>query len=188
MRPGKKLIIGVGNSERGDDEAGVFVARQLRQAGVETAVHRGDALALIDLWSGFESVILIDAVITGAPAGTIHEWNVKSLPPAYTSQTSTHGLGVADAIELARSLGRLPMELRVYGIEGKSFAVGDNISAEVKNAAEQVIQQIQAEATPPEHCHSPSENSPPRPWLETSPMRTRTRNISAIRNKNYVRR
>jgi hydrogenase maturation protease len=52
---------------------------------------------------------------------------------------STHGLGVGEAIELARTLNRMPNSLTVYGIEGGSFRTGVGLSPEVERAAETVF-------------------------------------------------
>jgi len=55
---------------------------------------------------------------------------------------STHGLGLSEAITLARVLDRLPHRLRVYGIEGRQFEPGTEVSPEVKLAVEEVVRQI----------------------------------------------
>ena len=145
------LIIGCGNRERGDDGAGILVAEQLQGLGIEARIHAGDPLALIEFWSGIEKVILIDTVTTGAPAGTVHRWEADQLPPAAVgSSASTHGLDVAQAIELARGLHRLPGQLRIYGIEGKRFRLGEDISPSVRRAVEQVVDQIAAETPVPD--------------------------------------
>jgi hydrogenase maturation protease len=47
---------------------------------------------------------------------------------------STHALGVAEAIELARALGRLPARLEVYAIEGARFTAGAGLSPAVEQA------------------------------------------------------
>jgi len=136
------LIIGYGNRERGDDGAGVLVAEQLRELGIPTKIHTADALALIELWGGVEEVTLIDAVVTGAPAGTVHKWDVDQMLGAEASHASSHGMGLVQAIGLARSLGCLPGQLHLYGIEGKRFAIGQEMSTEVKNAVERLVRQI----------------------------------------------
>ena len=51
-------------------------------------------------------------------------------------RSSTHAFGVADAVELARALGRLPGRLDVYAIEGASFTAGDSLSPEVERAVD----------------------------------------------------
>ena len=52
--------------------------------------------------------------------------------PAELFRRSTHALGIADAVELARELGRLPGRLAVYGIEGESFEAGEGLTPAVE--------------------------------------------------------
>lgn len=44
--------------------------------------------------------------------------------PAPFAAPSTHALGLAEAVELGRALGRLPPTLTVFGIEGTTFTAG----------------------------------------------------------------
>ena len=136
------LIIGCGNRERSDDGAGTMVAQRLRQLGIDTHSRAGEATDLIEAWKGADDVIIVDAVVTGAPVGTVHV--LEGWQPLSTVRTtaSTHGLGVAEAIGLAHVLNRLPARLRVYGIEGGRFDSGDEISPEVQRAIEEVVQRI----------------------------------------------
>ena len=57
---------------------------------------------------------------------------------------STHGLGLAEAIELGRALGRLPARLVVYAIEGQGYATGAPLSPPVARAAEEVVGELRA--------------------------------------------
>ncbi len=142
------LIIGCGNRDRGDDAAGVMVAESLRQLGIDVQIRRGEAAELIEAWCGVDDVIVVDAVMTGAPAGSVTFWDGQH-PPVFPRITpSTHGLGLAEAIELSRALGCLPIKLRVYGIEGQHFEIGVEVSHEVKQAVERVGRSIGAEVRP----------------------------------------
>jgi hydrogenase maturation protease len=87
-------------------------------------------------------VIVIDAVVTGASSGTVHVWDGQRPPAFATSAGSTHGSGVAEAIELARALDCLPSRLRIYGIEGKRFELGSAISPEVEPAVAEAVERI----------------------------------------------
>ena len=73
--------------------------------------------ALVDLLDGAETVILIDAVRSGALPGTIHEFPIDELDRCAARFVSSHDLGVAAAIQLARKLGRAPFVGKVIGIE-----------------------------------------------------------------------
>ena len=144
------LIIGIGNPDRGDDAVGVIVAQRLRQrlpAHVPILQTTGDPGFLLEAWQTAETVILIDAVHSGAPPGTIHRFDAHESPlPANFFRCSTHALGLPEAIELARALnlsrpGRdeLPPQLIVYGIEAKDFTAGTGLSAPVEQAAHQLV-------------------------------------------------
>lgn len=142
------LIIGCGNRDRGDDGAGVMVAERLREFGVNAEICTGEALTLIETWHGFNDVVVVDAVVTGSPAGKVWLWDSGAARVESSLSLSTHGFGVAEAIELARTLGRLPRRLRVLGIEGRRFDVGGDISPGVVRAVEELAKQLSAEAMP----------------------------------------
>ena len=140
------LILGCGNRQRGDDAAGILAAEHLRALGIPAEICSGEVSDLIEAWTGSDDVIVIDAVVSGAPSGTVHVWDWQRLPAFATSGGSTHGLGIAEAIELARALNRMPSRLLVYGIEGKNFEIGSEVSPEVERAVEEVVQRIAREA------------------------------------------
>jgi hydrogenase maturation protease len=133
-------LIGVGNQWRGDDAAGLVVARRL--GGL---AHEGDAIALLDAWAGAEHAIVIDAAESGSPPGTIHCFDAAAGPlPARALRSSTHAFGVADAVELGRALGRLPPRLEVYAIEGAGFALGAGLSPPVARAVAAMARSLSA--------------------------------------------
>jgi len=141
------LVIGCGHPDCGDDAAGLLVARRLRELGLAAAECSGEATSLMACWEGEPEVILVDAVMTGAPVGTLQVWDGARTPfMRGRFRCSTHGLGVAEAIELARALGRLPARLRIYGIEGRAFVPGTAPSRQVLEAVERAAQLILAEA------------------------------------------
>jgi hydrogenase maturation protease len=136
------LIIGCGNLQRGDDAAGIMAARKLRALGIDARVCAGEASELLDTWSGADDVLVIDAVITGAPVGTVHRWNNPDSITFGKSAGSTHGFGLAEAVGLARAMRRFPSRLRIYGIEGQNFEMGATVSAEVQGAVEEVVNEL----------------------------------------------
>ena len=135
-------VIGCGNVHRSDDAAGVLVAERLRELGVPAEVQPGSAFELVESWHKEDDVILIDAVVTGSPVGSVGVWDGRAPKVPSNPQVSSHGFGVAEAINLARILQLLPHRLRVYGIEGKNFAIGEAVSPEVLGSVEQVARQI----------------------------------------------
>lgn len=130
------LILCIGNPARTDDGVGPAVAQQLREAHPELAITEcgGEAIELLDLWSEAERAIVVDAVLTGAQPGTIHllDVNVHELP--LSSRTSSHGVGLAEAVELGRALGRLPGRLTVVGVEASDLGPGMELTPAVAEA------------------------------------------------------
>jgi len=161
------LIIGCGNEDRADDAAGLLVARSLRQRGIDAREHTGDMLALIEEWSSEERVTLIDAVVTGAAPGRIAAWDARQAPiPRDAFRCSTHALGIAETLELARALHCLPLKVMVYGIEAINFEPGGSLSPAVAAAVERLAQHI---AAAPDH----------KPLLKLLPIPFDSRSIPA---------
>lgn len=112
-------IIGIG-SPFGDDAAGLEAARLLAQdppPNCEVIAADRPGTDLLELIAGADAVILIDAVRSKAPAGALHELGFDELEGSAAGFVSSHGLGVAAAIQLARRLGRAPERGTVLGIE-----------------------------------------------------------------------
>ena len=132
-------MIGLGNAFRGDDAAGLEVARRLGSRSFE-----GEPVSLIDEWRDVDRLVLVDAMQSGAGAGAIRvvAAHVEALPPELT-RPSTHLMGAAEAIELARTLGLLPDETYVYAIEGERFDAGSGLSPAVTAAVGRVVEMIE---------------------------------------------
>jgi hydrogenase maturation protease len=145
------LVIGVGNTYRGDDGAGPAVIAMLRAEelpGVRLLECDGDCSALLDAWHEAGAVVLIDAVFSGAPPGTTYRFDALAQPlPGEVSFQSTHAFGVSEALALGRTLGQLPASLILYAIEGKTFATGIGLSPEVESAVQEVAQHVKCELT-----------------------------------------
>ncbi len=146
MNPGDLLIIGIGNRFRRDDGVGPRVAERLRRRGLPAVEHSGEGAGLIEAWSAARRVVVVDAVASGAAAGTLYRLDAASAElPRNFFRYSSHLFGLAEAIATARALGRLPPELIVHGIEGGDFGFGDDLTPEVAAAAEIVTERIAGE-------------------------------------------
>jgi hydrogenase maturation protease len=141
-------VIGVGAAMRSDDAAGLHVARRLREHGFDALEQEGEPVALLDAFGGCKEVVLVDAVRSGAAPGTIHRLDASRdpLPATLRSSSSTHALGIGEAIELARALGRLPARVLVYGIEGERFEAGEGLSDAVTAAVEALVRELLSRA------------------------------------------
>lgn len=141
---GSIRVIGLGSEGRGDDAAGLLVARLLRSEAppdVEVVESDGDAGGLLMLLEHADRVILVDAARSGGEPGTVEI--VAPLAAVASPARSTHGLGLAEAIGLAEALGVLPAEVRVYAVHGDRFDPGPacpRVLAGVRAAADRILQ------------------------------------------------
>jgi hydrogenase maturation protease len=139
-------VIGIGNLYRSDDAVGILIARKLKDIKsdqVNVQEQSGEGTSLMDAWKDYETVWIVDAVSSGEPPGSIHRLDASKQPiPTKFFSCSTHNFGVAEAIELARTLNQLPEQLKLYGIEGKNFQPGEVLSPEVEQAMESVSNEI----------------------------------------------
>ncbi len=140
------VVIGIGNPDRGDDAVGLAVARELKQEalpGVTVIEHRGDAADLVELLAGTDAVVLVDAAVSGTAPGTFRRIDVhRETLPASWFACSTHGLGLATAIELADTLGSLPPRCVVYAVEAARFEHGAAISPDTMETIPAVTEAI----------------------------------------------
>lgn len=156
ITPHSILILGIGQSLRGDDAVGLEVLRLWRKTYPQTAVNpyvrvesaELPGLGLIDLLAGADCALLVDAVQSGAAPGTLRLVKLDELLSFESGSGSAHGWGVAETLALARQLGEtLPEEISILGIEAQSFEMGAPLSAAVADslprAAEMVEKHIQ---------------------------------------------
>jgi len=145
-------IIGVG-SPFGDDRLG-WVAVEMLQGSAALAALAGGSISfsildrpgtlLLAHWHDADNVLVVDAVRSGAPPGTRHR-----LEPGEVSalgSVSSHGFGLASALELARALNDLPPHLVIHGIEIDPFGAGFSLSEPVRRSLPWLIQEIEREA------------------------------------------
>ncbi len=97
----------------------------------------------MERWKPGDHVVVVDALSSGHPPGTVFRFEATEGPiPGDAGWVSSHSPGVAEGIETARALGRLPASLTVYGIEAGSVEPGQPVSPEVARAVEEVAESI----------------------------------------------
>jgi hydrogenase maturation protease len=144
---GRVVVVGVGNELRGDDAVGLAVVRALRSRlppGVETVEAHGEMGELLDAWDDADLAVVVDAVSAGLVPGTVSVAEADTLLLEGSLRASgTHSLGVAEAVALGRTLGRLPARLVLVGVEGRSFGLeapmSESVAVAVEAAAARVL-------------------------------------------------
>ncbi len=151
----KIAVIGIGQSLRGDDGAGLEAVRQWKENYPETASRpevRAEAnelpgLTLIDLIQENDAVILVDAVHSSAKVGTIHCIETENLSSFTSDSQSAHGWGVAETIQLAcqLNLALKNYPIKLIGIEVGQMTMGSGLSKIVRDAMPLACRAIQIE-------------------------------------------
>lgn len=144
------LIAAVGNPGRGDDGIGALVLGALadRLPGSAATLFDvgGDPVFLVEAWAGFDAVICVDACAPSGAPGRIRRIDpaTDALPLA-GNRGSSHALGLAEAVALARALSPEAPRVIVYAVEGACFDAGAPVSEAVAAAADPVTERILAE-------------------------------------------
>jgi hydrogenase maturation protease len=149
-RRGTTLLLGLGNDLLSDDAVGLRVAAALReplagQPEITISQSAEMGLALLDLVSGFERLVLVDAIQTGrAPPGYVHDLNGDELPGF--SAISPHFVGIAEMLALGRELGMpMPTQIRIFAIEVQDpFTMATHLTPVLERALPGVTRDILA--------------------------------------------
>jgi hydrogenase maturation protease len=150
------LVLGIGQSMRGDDAAGLEAVQQW-QARYPTSADRVNVefselpgLTLLDLLAGMDAAILVDAVHSSMSVGTVLRLGPDELESFSPETTPSHGWGVAETLHIGFSLypWLRKCKITLIGIVGGNFGFGAGIKPElaagIKKAGEMVEGEIQA--------------------------------------------
>jgi hydrogenase maturation protease len=93
----------------------------------------------VPAWEGADLAVIVDAVVCEpSTPGRVH---VNELPTA-RGGTSSHGLGIPDAVALATVLDRMPRRLVVYAVEAADVSLGVGLSEAVAQAVPALADQV----------------------------------------------
>ena len=141
-----RLVIGVGNTFRRDDGAGIEVVRRLAgtvREDIRIIEQSGEGASLMASWVHSDRVIIVDALKSGNPPGSIRRFDAgHERLSSGLFHYSSHNFSVAVAVEMARELGTLPDSLILYGIEGTDFSFGEGLTEPVTAALPEVCTRI----------------------------------------------
>ena len=144
--PARRVVIGLGNPLRRDDGVGpaaVVLLESDPPPGTELVTLDGESTRLIEAWRDRDRAVVVDAVVTGAAPGTIHELEVgRDRLPDWDPGASTHAAGLSEAIALGRALERVPDELVIVGVEPGDVSFGPGLSAPVHAALDTVLDRV----------------------------------------------
>jgi hydrogenase maturation protease len=162
---GGVVIAGLGSEYRRDDGVGPLVARRVAEL-VGSSIDVGplsDPLDLLGPWDQADLAVVVDAVRSGMAPGTVRCVELASQPVSNRGDgigavlagedrggpgahggpaTSTHGIGLAGVLRLARAVGRAPTRVVVVGIDGQDFGSGIGLTPEVEAAVPGAVRRV----------------------------------------------
>jgi hydrogenase maturation protease len=141
------LILGVGNPLMGDDAIGILAVERLRELPLPETVDvvdgGTDGIGLIPVIEQYRRVILVDAVPMGLPTGSIRRFTWQDIRLVGHEHTlSLHQSDLTDALLLAETLGCLPPEIILYGVQPLNMDWDQPISEAVERALPVVVDSI----------------------------------------------
>ena len=149
----KTLVLGLGNPLLGDDAIGLKVAAALRErlagdADVDVREEEAGGLRLMEVLTGYERAIVVDASFTGGTPGTIRRMGPDEVPTQRTA--IAHGIDLPGALELGRSLGLpMPSVVRVVAIEAsRVLEFREDLTPAVAAAIGPAVEAVLAELEP----------------------------------------
>jgi hydrogenase maturation protease len=152
------IVLGLGNPVLSDDSVGLKVARKVRETikwpGVEIIETTASGLDFLEILTGYDKAILIDAIQTaGGCPGQVARLNLDSIASTRHA-SSPHDVNLATALELGHKLQMdLPEDITIFAIEAGdvvtlSETCTEAVEAAIPGCVEMVVKELALEYSP----------------------------------------
>jgi hydrogenase maturation protease len=137
--------LGIGNLIMSDDGVGVRVVQCLASgyvfpAGVTVLDGGTLGLDLLPFLEGLERLLILDAMETGGPPGTIARLTGDEIPVAFETRLSPHQMGLKDLLAVSFLLGNPPPEMVLLGIQPETIQMGVELSPTVADSLHTLVE------------------------------------------------
>ena len=129
---GRIAIVGIGNTERGDDGFGVRLAEAARESGHADVIIGG---TVPEQWigritsAGYDHVLLVDAVDMAAESGAVVLMNADDIVTRFP-QVSTHKFSLGALAHLIRL--QSPAQVWLLGVQPESLGPSSELTARLQ--------------------------------------------------------
>ena len=143
----KILVLGIGNLVMTDDGVGVrvvqLIGERYRFAERVTVLDGGTlGLDLLPRIEEAQRLIIVDAVETGAPPGTLVRLSGEEIPLALETKLSPHQMGLKDLLTVSSLLGQAPEETVLWGVQPESIELALRLSPPVEAQLEPLVEKV----------------------------------------------
>jgi hydrogenase maturation protease len=149
----RTLILGLGNPILCDDAAGLQAARQLYKLMGDEDVDLVEAslagMQTVQLLSAYDRAVVIDVVQDETRVGEV--WRLDSDDLEGGLSTSSHGIGLGQALRLARLTGLpVPGQMLIYAIAAAdTHTLGESLTPQLGQALPAIVRRIAADLARP---------------------------------------
>ena len=152
---GETLVLGLGNTLRGDDGVGSAVIASLQtEQSLPPEVDLLDAgtpgLDIVLLLEGYRRALIVDAANMGCAPGQWRRFAAESLMLENGNgglQGTLHNAGLVEALQLANALNTAPPELIIYGVQPENLDWTVGLSEAVREAIPAIQRAVLNELT-----------------------------------------
>jgi len=148
--PRRVLVVGIGNILLRDEGVGVRVIEAMRGTALPDDVELLDGgtsgADLIDFIADRQKVIVIDAVRTDGPPGSVYRFGPEDLMQDAAPALSLHQLGLLETLRMARHMNCSPGEVVIFGVKPGAIDYGTDLTPQVAFAVPKVVQLVLTEA------------------------------------------
>jgi hydrogenase maturation protease len=139
--------MGVGSILMTDEGIGIRAVEEIQRryrfpANVEVLDGGTSGIELLSYISGRDYLIIIDAIKSGNPPGTVLKVEGEDVPARFRTRISPHQLGISDLLAAATLTDEIPKQLVLFGIEPKEIVLGIGLSEEVRSSLDRLIQVV----------------------------------------------
>jgi hydrogenase maturation protease len=138
-------VLGLGNILLEDEGLGIRALELLQQryeipSEVELLDGGTTGMGLLDDISGRQHLIVLDAVQTGEPPGTLVKLAGDEVPVYFEMRISPHQLGLSDVLATLELSGERPAEVTVLGLVPLSLEMCLELSDLVKDRLDSLVE------------------------------------------------
>ncbi|KLU67683.1 hydrogenase 1 maturation protease [Desulfosporosinus acididurans] len=138
-------ILGLGNSIRQDEGAGIHLLERLRNnLPPEIVLLDGgtDGLRLLEFVENTKRLIVLDAVEAGKKPGEVVVWRGDEVPKYTSNKLSVHQMSFAEVLYWAGFQGRTPEEIVVIGIQPESLDWGTELTETLQRSIPEAVARV----------------------------------------------
>lgn len=144
VSPGSTLVLGLGNPLMTDDGVGLAaLARLESQYTMDSGVRLVDGgtwgMNLLPMIEDTRRLVLLDAIRSGAPPGTLVVLERDELPRYFALKLSPHQIDLREVLALAELRGTLPEETVAIGLEPEDVEMGTALTSRLGDRVDALV-------------------------------------------------